>query len=80
MGSQTFLHANNRGVDQLAHMCSLDFALFVCLVISIQAVHVTGTIIIWYSRSVAEMAHLSSAWSLDLITGFSRQGRAFDHE
>ena len=28
---------------------------------------------------VAGMAHLSSAWSLDLITGFSRQGRAFDH-
>ena len=24
-------------------------------------------------------AHLSSAWSLDLITGVSRQGRAFDH-
>ena len=46
VGSPTFLHANNRGVDQLAHMCSLVCASFVCLVISIQAVHVTGKIII----------------------------------
>ena len=28
---------------------------------------------------MAGIAHLSSAWSLDLNTGFSRQGGAFDH-